>query len=61
MNFIRVSESEGEKKLLRQRSVVKKEEKATGKDTKPSDSHKLIEEEKAEIGSVRLEFHCYIL
>ncbi|XP_048728231.2 multidrug resistance-associated protein 1-like [Ostrea edulis] len=50
----RVLESEGEKKLLRQRSVVKKEEKEAGKDGKPTDSHKLIEEEKAEVGSVKL-------
>ncbi|XP_062606443.1 multidrug resistance-associated protein 1-like [Saccostrea cucullata] len=51
----RVSESESEKTtLLRQRSVTQKDEKTVEKKNKQSKNHKLIEEEKAEIGSVKL-------
>lgn len=52
---IRISESESEKALLlRQKSVTIKEEKTEDKNLIQKGRHKLIEEEKAEIGNVSL-------
>ena len=53
--YTRISESENEKALLRQRSVPKKEEKVEEKNVLKKEGHKIIEEEKAQIGSVSLD------
>ena len=53
--YTRISESENEKTLLRQRSVPRKEEKVEEKNVLKKEGHKIIEEEKAQIGSVSLD------